>query len=42
MDRLLEFLLAIETLAELKLTIYVLGKAIRSGEDCPAVTYVEF
>ena len=42
MDRLFESLLTIETLAELKLTLCVLAKATQSGEDCPAVTYVEF
>ncbi len=42
MYRLFESLLAIETLAELKLTLYILAKDARSGEDCPAVTYAEF
>lgn len=41
MNTLFESLLAIDTLAELKLTLFILAKATGSGEDCPALTYAE-
>lgn len=42
MGGLFESLLTIETLAELKLTLCVLAKATRSGDECPVITYDEF